>query len=107
MVLDKLISSFINYEIQPGFYTFKGLSEALFNILQPEFELYNNSIDIEVDDKTMKTKLVVRTCSIAKKFVEKLFFSTFLGFTPGCDNKQYNENTSQKNVDLSSTKKFN
>ena len=33
LVLDKNIPSFITYELQPGIYTFKDLSQALFNIL--------------------------------------------------------------------------
>ena len=33
LVLDEYKSSFITYELQPGMYSFKDLSEALFNIL--------------------------------------------------------------------------
>ena len=51
----------------------------------------------------MKTKLVVKSGIIAITFVEKSFFSTFLGFTPGCDYKHYNKYTSQKVVNLGST----
>ena len=36
LVLDEYISSFMTYEVPPCFYTFKDLSEALFNILKPE-----------------------------------------------------------------------
>ena len=32
LVLDEYNSSFITYELQPGIYTFKDISEALFNI---------------------------------------------------------------------------
>ena len=60
LVLDEYNSSFITCELTLSIYTFKHLSEALFNILQPEYELFNNSVDIEFDDITMKTKLVVR-----------------------------------------------
>ena len=74
LVLDKYTSSFIFYELQPGLYTFKDLSEALFNILQREYEQVNNSVDIEFDDITMKTKLVVRPGIIAIRFDEKSFF---------------------------------
>ena len=34
LVLDEYNSSFITYELDPGFYTFKDISEALFDILQ-------------------------------------------------------------------------
>ena len=60
LVLDEYNSSFITYELQPGIYTFKDISEALFNILQSEYPGPNNVIDIEYGDITMKTKLVVR-----------------------------------------------
>ena len=36
LILDEYNSSFITYELEPGFYTFKDLSEALLKILQPE-----------------------------------------------------------------------
>ena len=54
----------------------------------------------------MKTELVVRSGIVAMRFHEKWFFSTVLGFTPGWDYKHYNEYTSQKVVNLSSTKKI-
>ena len=106
LVLDEYNSSFITYEITPSIYTFKVISKALFNNLQPEYELYNNSIDIEYDDVTMKTKLVVRPGTIAIRFDEKSFFSTVLGFTSGWDYEHYNEYTSQRILDLGSTNKI-
>ena len=57
LVLDEYNSSFITYEIEPGIYTFKDISEALFNILQSEYPGPSDVIDIEYDDITMKTKL--------------------------------------------------
>ena len=103
LVLDKYRSSFIIYEIQPGNDTFKDLSEALFNILQLEYPESSSKIDIEVDDITRKTKLVVKCGFIAIKFNGKSFFSSILGFTPGWDYKHYKEYISQKIVTLSST----
>ena len=105
LVLDKYNSGFITYELQPGIYTFKDISKALFKILQPEYELNNNSIDIEYDDITMKTKLFVRPGLIAIRFDEKSFFCNVLGFTSGWDYKHYIEYTSQKIVNLSITNK--
>ena len=87
LVLDEYNSSFNTYELQPGIYTFKDISEALFNILQIEYPGYGKVIDIEYDDITMKTKLVVRSGIIAIRFDEKSFFNTVLGFTPGWDYK--------------------
>ena len=83
LCLDEYNSSFITYETTSGIYTFKDISEALFNILQSEYPGPSNVIDIEYDAITMKTKLVVKTGIIAIRFIEKSFFSTVLDFTPG------------------------
>ena len=77
LVLDEYNSSFITYELQPGIYTFKDISEALFNILQIEYPEPSNVIDIEYDDITMKTRLVVKSGIIAIRFDEKSFFVMF------------------------------
>ena len=106
MVLDEYKSSFITYEISPGLYTFKDFSEVLFNFLQSEHEANFNKIDIEVDDNTRKTKLVVRAGIIAIRFDEKSFFSTILVFTPSWDYKHYIKYISQEIVNLSSTIKI-
>ena len=81
LVLDEYNSNFVTYELYPGFYTFKDISEALFNILQSEYPGPSNVINTELDDITRKTKLVVRKGIIAIRFDEKSFFSTILGFT--------------------------
>ena len=106
LVLDEYNSSFITYELDPGIYTFKDVSEALFNIFQSEYPGPINVIDIEFDDITRKTKLVVKSGIIAIRFDEKSFFSTVLGFTPGWDYKHYNKYISQKVVNLGSTNKI-
>ena len=106
LVLDEYNSSFITYELEPGIYTFKDISEALFNILQSEYPGPSKVIDIEYDDITMKTKLVVNIGIIAIRFDEKSFFNTILGFTPGWDYKHYNKYISQKIVSLSNTNKI-
>ena len=90
LVLDEHNSSFITYEIQPGIYTFEDFSEALFNILQPEYPEPSDTILIEFDDFTRKTKLVVKSGILAKRFHEKLFLSTILGSNSGWDYKHYN-----------------
>ena len=54
----------------------------------------------------MKIKLVVRPGIIAIRFDEKSFFSTVLAFTPAWDYKHYNEYTSQKVLNLSTTNKI-
>ena len=107
LVLDEYNSSFNTYELQPGIYTFKDISEALFNILQIEYPGPSNVIDIEYDNITMKTKLVVRSGIVAIRFDEKSFFSAVLGFTPRWDYKHYNKYISRKIANLSSTNKIN
>ena len=106
LVLDEYNSNFITYDLEPGIYTFKDISEALFNLLQTEYPGPSNVIIIEYDDITGKTKLVVRDGIIAIRFDEKSFFSTILGFTSGWDYKHYNRYISQKIVNLSSTNKI-
>ena len=63
-------------------------------------------IDIEIDDITRKTKLVVKSSIIDIRFVEKSFFNTVFGFTPGWDYKHYIEYISQKIINLNSTNKI-
>ena len=106
LVLDEYNSSFITYELEPGIYTFKDISEALFNILQSEYLVPSNTIVIEYVDIKMKTKLEVEAGIIAIRFDEKSFFSTILGFTAGWDYKHYNKYISQKIVNLGSTNKI-
>ena len=106
LVLDEYNSSFITYELDPGIYPFKDVSEALYNIIQSEYPGPGNVIDIEYDNITMKTKLVVQYGIIAIRFDEISFFNTILGFTPGWDYKHCNKYISQKIVSLSKTKKI-
>ena len=106
LVLDEYNSNFVTYELAPGIYTFKDLSEALFNILQSDCSGDCNVIVIEYDDINMKTKLDVKAGIIAIRFDEKSFFNTILGFTPGWDYKHYNKYISQKIVNLGSTNKI-
>ena len=106
LVLGEYNSSFITCELDPGIYTFKDISEALFNILQSDCPGDCNVIDIEYDDIKMKTKVVVQSGIIAKGFDEKSFFSTILGFIAGWDYKHYNKYISQKIVNLGSTNKI-
>ena len=106
LVLYECNSSFITYELQPGIYTFKDISEALFNILQTEYPGPSNVIIFEYDDITMKTKLDVRSGIVAIKFDEKSFFYNVLGFNSGWDYKHYNKYISQKILNLGSANKI-
>ena len=66
LVLDEYNSNFNTYELEPGIYIFKDISEALLKIIPPEYSGYHKAIDIEYDDITMRTKLKVRAMIIAK-----------------------------------------
>ena len=100
------ILSLIIFKLTPGIYTFKHLSEALFNNLQPECSGPLNVIYIEFDDITMKTKVAAKPGIIARSFYEQSFFSTLLGFNHVLDYKHYNKYINQKIVNISSRKKY-
>ena len=106
LVLDEYNSSFITYEIEPGIYSYREISEALFYILQSEHPQSGSGILIRLDDVTRKTKLIVNSGIIAIRFDEKSFFSTILDFTAGWDYKHYSQYLSQKIVNLSNTNKI-
>ena len=74
LVLHDFNSNFVTSDLQTGIYIFRDLSEVVFNILQPEYLGPTRVSDIEFDDLTMKTKLVVRSGIKAIRFDEKLFF---------------------------------
>ena len=106
LVLDEYNSNFITYELEPGIYSYREISEVLLYILQSEYPQSHSEILIRLDDITKKTKLVVNSGIIAIRFDEKSFFSTILGFTAGWDYKHYNQYLRQKIVNLSSTNKI-
>ena len=106
LVLDEYISSSIIYDLTPGIYTFKDVSEALFNLLQLKYPESGSEIVIEFDAIIKKTILVVRPGNIAKRFDEQSFFRAISGFISGWDYKHYNKYTSQNFVNLGRTKKY-
>ena len=69
LCLEEYNSSFITYELQPGIYTCKDISAALFKILKLEYPGPSNAIIIEFDDIIRKTKMVVRNGIIAYKII--------------------------------------
>ena len=87
LVPEEYVSCFVTYELQPVVYTFKDLSQVLFNILQSGYPGPKNVTDFEFDDISMKTKLVVRDGVIAIRFDEKPFFNKIVGFEPHWDYK--------------------
>ena len=61
-------STFSTNEITQGFYSFEELSEVLTQISQLGFDGFNNSNDIELNDFSMKTELIVRPIIIVIRF---------------------------------------
>ena len=54
LVLDEYNSSFDTYELEPGIYSYREFSEALFFILQSEYPHSDSEIFIRLDDITKK-----------------------------------------------------
>ena len=104
LVLDENNSSFMTYELEPDVYTFENLFEIL-AIPIPRENDPSHSIDIEVDDITLKTKLVARSGLIASTFNDKSIFSSILGFNSHWDYKNYNEYNSQDIINFSKINK--
>ena len=71
LVLNENNSSFSMFELQLGIYIANDVSDVLSRILQPDYEGFHNAIEIELDDITMKIKLVVRPSAIAIRFDEE------------------------------------
>ena len=66
----------------------------------------SDSIIIECDNNTMKTKLIVRYEINVLRFDGKLFFSTILGFPPYWDYKSHNEYVAEKITNLNTIDKM-
>ena len=61
LVSDEYNSGFITYEISPGIYTTKYVSDILLKFLQSEYEGYHKAVDIEFDDITRKIKIACKS----------------------------------------------
>ena len=117
LILKQYNYKFITYEISPGIYTFKEISEVLSRGFEKEFEIRgeiqpnteydkSDSFIIERDINTMKTKLIVGSEINTLRFDEKSFFNTILGLAPYWDYKNHNEYVGEKIINLSSTNKI-
>ena len=85
--LKEYISHFITYELTPGIYTIQIISDAIHT-----FSGHSESIQIDYDDISMKTKIILNfkdekaTFGLGTlRFNERSFFHTLLGFTPYWD----------------------
>ena len=85
LILKEYNSDFITYELTPGIYTIQDISDAI-----QTFSGHKEIIQIEYDDFSMKTKIILLFKNNEKRlfafetlrFDVKSFFHTLLGFTP-------------------------
>ena len=108
LILKEYISHFITYELTPGIYSIQDFSDSIYN-----FSVNNESIKVEYDDISMKTKIILKYIGERKKFVlgtsrfhQTSFFHTLLGFTPYWDYKPSNVYTSDKILNLNTVNKI-
>ena len=102
LIIKQYHSKFITHEISPGIYTIEDISEVLSRGFEKEFEIRgkiqpnteydkSDSIIIEGDNNTMKTKFILGSVINASRFDEKSFLSTILDLTPYWNYKSHNE----------------
>ena len=94
LILKQYNSDFVTYELTPGIYTIQDISDTIYT-----FSGHSEIIEIEYDDITMKTKIILKYKGGQKRFGlgtlrfdEKSFFHTLLGFSPYWDYKPTNSN---------------
>ena len=90
LILKQYNSHFITYELTPGIYTSRDISDAIHT-----FSGHSEIIQYEYDDINMKTKIILKFKKFGLgtlRFDERSFFHTLLGFTPYWDYKLTNSN---------------
>ena len=88
LILKQYNANFVTYELSPGIYTIKDISEAV----QPLGD-HEGTNKIEYDDNTMKTKFIFTRLALTfgtLRFDEESFFHTLLKFEPYWDYKTTN-----------------
>ena len=108
LILKEYNSHFITYELNPGIYTIQYISDAI-----QTFSDHMEIIQLEYDDISMKTKIILKYFDGRKmivlgtlRFDEKSFFNTLLGFTPYWDYKPPGVYTSDKILNLNTINKI-
>ena len=102
LILKQYNEKVIIYELSPGSYTTKDISEAVHTIVDHE-----ETLKIEYDDISMKTKLISTDFEILR-FDKRSFFHTLLKFEPYWDFKldPIGVFTSGKVLNLNAINKF-
>ena len=107
LILKEYNSHFITYELSPGIYTIKDISDVV-----QTFSGHSDIIEIEYDDISMKTKIILKYNDWRENFAigtlrfdKKSFFHTLLGHDPYFDYKVPGVYTSDKILNLNTTNK--
>ena len=94
LILKQYNPHFITYELTPGIYTFQDISDAVHT-----FSGHSEIIEVEYDDISMKTKIILKYIGGQTKFGlgtlrfdESSFFHILLGHTPHWDFKPTTSN---------------
>ena len=108
LILKEYNSHFITYELTPGIYSIQDISDTIFN-----FSNFIETIQIEYDDISMKTKIILKYIGGREMFIlgtlrfdERSFFHILLGFTPYWDYKSPGVYTSDKISNLNTINKI-
>ena len=108
LILKEYNSHFITYELSPGVYTIKDISDSV-----QTFNGHNDIIEIEYDDISMKTKIILEYKDLRENFGlgtlrldKKSFFHILLGQDPYFDYKAPGVYTSDKILNLNTTNKI-
>ena len=116
LIMKQYNSHFVTFELTPGIYTIRDISDAI-----RTFSGHSEIMEIEYDNITMKTKIILKYIGGQKKFGlgtlrfdKRSFFHTLLGFEPYWDYKPINSNDphiqvvyiSDKNLNLNTTNKI-
>ena len=108
LILKEYNSHFITYELGPGIYTIQDISDAVHT-----FSGYSDIIEIEYDDISMKTKIILKYKDLREnfglgtlRFDKKTFFHSLLGHDPYFDYKAPGVYTSDKILNLNTTNKI-
>ena len=108
LLLKEYNSHFITYELTPGIYSIQDISDTI-----QTFSDHMQTIQVEYDDISMKTKIILKYIGERKMFVlgtlrfdERSFFQTLLGFSPYWDYKPPGVYTSDKILNLNTTNKI-
>ena len=108
LILKEYNSHFITYELPPGIYSIQDISDTVHT-----FTGHMETIQIEYDDTSMKSKIILKYIDEQEmlvlgtlRFDERSFFHTLLGFIPYWDYKSPGVYTSDKILNLISVNKI-